>query len=170
MTVIVGIDPGFKGAVAFLWPDMRLEVHDMPLIKNSSGKTELNLHALHEILQPETDEHHVAFIEKVHAMSGQGVTSMFRFGETYGATQMSCAAHQMIMQYVAPTTWKKHFKLSRNKGVSRGLATQRFPKNAGDFKRVKDDGRAEAALIALYGLQLVCSTGFWQEQRANERI
>jgi crossover junction endodeoxyribonuclease RuvC len=92
---------------------------------------------------------------------------MFRFGETYGATQMAVAAHGMVMQYVPPTTWKKHFKLSRDKGVSRGLATQRFPDCADLFKRVKDDGRAEAALIALYGLETLCSVKFWQKERAE---
>jgi crossover junction endodeoxyribonuclease RuvC len=167
MTVIVGIDPGYSGAVAFLWPNMKLEIHDMPVLKNAKGKKELNLHILHELLTPEGDEAHVAFIEKVHAMSGQGVSSMFRFGETYGATQMAVAAHGMVMQYVPPTTWKKHFKLSRDKGVSRGLATQRFPDCADQFKRVKDDGRAEAALIALYGLETLCSVKFWQKERAE---
>jgi crossover junction endodeoxyribonuclease RuvC len=79
---------------------------------------------------------------------------MFRFGETYGATQMAVAAHAMPIHYVTPAKWKGHFKLSRDKGVSRSVAIQRFPKNAADFSRVKDDGRAEAALIALYGSEV----------------
>ena len=151
MTVIIGIDPGYSGAVAFLWPKMKLEIHDMPVLKNAKGKTELNMHILHELLTPEGDEPHMAFIEQVAAMRGQGVSSMFRFGETYGATQMAVAAHKIPIQYVTPAKWKGHFRLNRDKGVSRGLATQRFPDCADLFKRVKDDGRAEAALIALYG-------------------
>ena len=79
---------------------------------------------------------------------------MFRFGETYGATQMAVAAHKVPIQYVTPAKWKGHFRLNRDKGVSRGLATQRFPDCADLFKRVKDDGRAEAALIALYGKEM----------------
>ena len=167
MTVIIGIDPGYSGAVAFLWPNMKLEIHDMPVLKNAKGKTELNMHILHELLAPEGEHKHVAFIEKVHAMSGQGVSSMFRFGETYGATQMAVAAHKIPIQYVTPATWKKHFKLSRNKGVSRGLATQRFQECADLFKRVKDDGRAEAALIALYAKEILSSVEFWQKVRAE---
>jgi len=96
----------------------------------------------------------MAFIEQVAAMRGQGVSSMFRFGETYGATQMAVAAHKIPIQYVTPAKWKSHFRLNRDKGVSRGLATQRFPDCADLFKRVKDDGRAEAALIALYGKEM----------------
>jgi len=138
MTVIVGIDPGFSGAVAFYKSETHwLEVYDMPVLKNAKGKTVLNLQ------------------EQVAAMRGQGVSSMFRFGETYGATQMAVAAHAIPIHYVTPAKWKGHFKLSRDKGVSRSVAIQRFPKNAADFSRVKDDGRAEAALIALYGAEML---------------
>ena len=156
MTVIVGIDPGFSGAVAFYKSETHwLEVYDMPVLKNAKGKTVLNLHELHSLLTPEGDEPHTAVIEQVAAMRGQGVSSMFRFGETYGATQMAVAAHAMPIHYVTPAKWKGHFKLSRDKGVSRSVAIQRFPKNAADFSRVKDDGRAEAALIALYGAEML---------------
>jgi len=155
MTVIVGIDPGFSGAVAFYKSETHwLEVYDMPVLKNAKGKTVLNLHELHSLLAPEGDEPHMAVIEQVAAMRGQGVSSMFRFGETYGATQMAVASHAMPIHYVTPAKWKGHFRLNRDKGVSRGLATQRFPDCAKMFERVKDDGRAEAALIALYGSEV----------------
>jgi len=123
----------------------------MPVYQNVKGKTEINLYELHEILEPETDEPHMAIIEQVAAMRGQGVTSMFRFGQSYGVTQMAVAAHKIPMQFVTPAKWKSYLGLSRDKGVSRSLASQRFPKQADLFKRVKDDGRAEAALLALYG-------------------
>jgi len=152
MTVYIGIDPGFTGAVAFYWPDTNsIEVHDMPVYKNAKGKTELNLYELHEILTPEGDEPHMAIIEQVAAMRGQGVSSMFRFGQSYGATQMAVAAHKIPMQFVTPAKWKGYLGLSKDKGVSRSLASQRFPQQADLFKRAKDDGRAEAALLALYG-------------------
>jgi crossover junction endodeoxyribonuclease RuvC len=151
MTVYIGIDPGFTGAVAFLWPDKnKIEVFDMPTYKNTKGKTELNLYELHDILTPETDEPHTCMIEQVAAMRGQGVSSMFRFGQSYGATQMAVAAHKIPMQFVTPAKWKAYFGLSRDKGVSRSIASQRFPKIADMFSRQKDDGRAEAALLALY--------------------
>jgi crossover junction endodeoxyribonuclease RuvC len=150
--IYIGIDPGFSGAIAFYAPKENIvSVYDMPVYQNAKGKTEINLYELHEILEPETDEPHMAIIEQVAAMRGQGVTSMFRFGQSYGATQMAVAAHKIPMQFVTPAKWKSYLGLSRDKGVSRSLATQRFPKQADLFKRVKDDGRAEAALLALYG-------------------
>jgi len=150
--IYIGIDPGFSGAIAFYAPKENIvSIYDMPVYQNAKGKTEINLYELHEILEPETDEPHMAIIEQVAAMRGQGVTSMFRFGQSYGVTQMAVAAHKIPMQFVTPAKWKSYLGLSRDKGVSRSLATQRFPKQADLFKRVKDDGRAEAALLALYG-------------------
>ena len=93
MTVFVGIDPGFTGAIAFYWPDSNsVEVHDMPVYKNIKGKTELNLYELHEILTPEGDEPHHVILEQVAAMRGQGVSSMFlrRNADGYCSAQ---AAH-----------------------------------------------------------------------------
>jgi crossover junction endodeoxyribonuclease RuvC len=153
--IYIGIDPGFSGAIAFYAPKENIvSIYDMPVYQNAKGKTEINLYELHDILAPETDEPHMAIIEQVAAMRGQGVTSMFRFGQSYGATQMAVAAHKIPMQFVTPAKWKKHFNLSRDKGVSRSVAIQRFPKNASDFSRVRDDGRAEATLIALYGYEV----------------
>lgn len=154
--IYIGIDPGFSGAIAFYAPKENIvSIYDMPVYQNAKGKTEINLYELHEILAPETDEPHMAIIEQVAAMRGQGVTSMFRFGQSYGATQMAVAAHKIPMQFVTPAKWKKHFNLSRDKGVSRSVAIQRFPKNASDFSRARDDGRAEATLIALYGAEML---------------
>jgi crossover junction endodeoxyribonuclease RuvC len=154
--IYIGIDPGFSGAIAFYAPKENIvSIYDMPVYQNAKGKTEINLYELHDILAPETEEPHMAIIEQVAAMRGQGVTSMFRFGQSYGATQMAVAAHKIPMQFVTPAKWKKHFNLSRDKGVSRSVAIQRFPKNASDFSRVRDDGRAEATLIALYGAEML---------------
>jgi crossover junction endodeoxyribonuclease RuvC len=151
--LIYGIDPGFTGAIALYWPDTgKLEVHDMPVMKNPKGKTIINPHGVLDILANKGGKS-LAVIEQVGAMPGQGVSSMFRFGEGYGHLQMACAASKLALKYVTPATWKKHFNLSRDKGVSRGVAMQRFPDQAQQFSRVKDDGRAEAALIALYGAE-----------------
>lgn len=150
--VIIGIDCGFSGAIAIWRPFIQsLYVYDMPTLPNAKGKTELDLHTLFDLLTPEDDGPHMAVVEQVGAMRGQGVSSMFRFGQGYGAIQMALAGHKIPTQFVTPGKWKGHFGLTRDKGVSRGLAMQRFPERADMFKRVKDDGRAEAALIALYG-------------------
>jgi len=150
--IIIGIDPGFSGAIAIWRPAIRnLYIYDMPTIPNAKGKTELDLHTLHDLLAPEDDTRHIAVVEQVAAMRGQGVSSMFRFGQGFGAIQMALAAHKIETHYVAPAQWKKHFGLSSDKGVSRGLAMRRVPEKAQEFKRVKDDGRAEATLLAIYG-------------------
>lgn len=153
--VVIGIDPGFTGAVAIFRPSIRaLSIYDMPVMPNSKGKTEINLYALHDILEREDDTRHIAVVEQVAAMRGQGVSSMFRFGQGFGAIQMSLAAHKIEARYITPSKWKSHFNLSRDKGLSRSIASQRFPEYADMFKRAKDDGRAEACLIALYGSEV----------------
>ena len=156
--LIYGCDPGFTGAVALYWTETgKLEVHDMPVMKNTKGKTVINCPALLDVLQNESGERCLAVIEQVAAMKGQGVSSMFRFGEGFGMLQMGCAANKLPVQFVTPAKWKGYFGLSRDKGVSRGLAMQRFPDNASDFGRAKDDGRAEAALLCLYAAENMVS-------------
>ena len=132
--LIYGIDPGFTGAITLYWPKTGdIEVHDMPTMMNARGKPILNHHGILSILEPEGDGERVAWVEQV------------------GALHMALAATNTPMRLVTPAKWKGHFGLSRDKGVSRGVAMQRFPEFAEKFKRVKDDGRAEATLIALYG-------------------
>ena len=147
----LGIDPGFTGAVAVYCPEAEVvNVGDMPTFKDpSSGKTLINDHALFEMLRPSVGNIH-GMLEKVASRPGQSAPSTFRFGEGFGAIKMALAGHQIPYQTVTPAKWKKHFGLSKDKRASRGLATQRFPGASDLFKRVKDDGRAEAALLALY--------------------
>lgn len=152
--MIVGIDPGYSGAIASLDPGTRnLRVIDMPTLPGKKGKTILDYQAMVLSLIPPSSEQHVAMVEQVSAMPGQGVSSMFRFGQCYGALQAAVHGHGYEVHYVTPSQWKKYFGLSRDKGVSRGLAKERFPRYADMFSRVKDDGRAEAALLALYALE-----------------
>jgi crossover junction endodeoxyribonuclease RuvC len=156
MDYILGIDPGFSGALASLnLSDGSLNVFDMPIIGNKNGKTEINHRMLFELIAPPPGAMLMVVLEQVATMPGQGISSAFRFGQGYGALEMAIAAHQMQVRYTRPAQWKKHFGLSKDKGASRGLATQRFPPNAQSFSRVKDDGRAEAALIALYGKEVL---------------
>lgn len=153
---IVGIDPGFTGAIALLDPgSWTLEIHDMPVLSTTKGKTLLNYTELCNLLAPNDAERSIAILEKVSAMPGQGVSSMFRFGQCLGALQMAIAGHGYEVFEPTASIWKKHFGLSKDKDASRGLAIQRFPGSSGAFTRKKDADRAEAALMALYGLEVL---------------
>lgn len=151
--IVYGIDPGFGGAVAEFYPaSWTLYLHDMPTVPGQKGKTELNMHALYDLLDAgETQGPHIVWMEKVGSRPGQGVSSMFRFGQQVGAIEMAVAGHGHQLRMVTPAKWKAHFGLSADKGAARSIAIQRFPTVASMFSRAKDDGRAEAALIALYG-------------------
>jgi crossover junction endodeoxyribonuclease RuvC len=153
--LICGIDPGFKGAIAFLDPGSReLRIEDMPLAANAAGKEELDLYRLGQILTPPVGEKRlVSLLELVAPMPKQGIASAFRFGDGYGSIKMALVGHGWERHRVTPAKWKRHFRISSEKAVSRSLAAARFPAQAGLFARVKDDGRAEAALLALYALE-----------------
>jgi hypothetical protein len=155
-TLFLGVDPGKKGAIAFLDPvSMDLEVHDMPLSKTTTGKEEIDLRSLALVVSPYRDfTQLIAVIEKVASMPSDGHAGAFTFGQGYGALRMGIILHGYEDRYVTPVVWKRHFKLSKDKGVSRSYAQTRFPRFAELFNRVKDDGRAEAALIALYGAEI----------------
>ena len=149
--IVFGIDPGFSGAIAEYHPHVRrLYVHDMPTLPGQKGKVELCCHSVLDLLEGE-DEGGVVWLEKVGARPGQGVSSMFRFGQQLGALEMAVAAKGHETRWVTPAKWKAHFGLSADKGAARKVAMERFPAVASLFARAKDDGRAEAALIALYG-------------------
>lgn len=145
--MMIGIDPGLTGAVAIL-DGQSLRVHDIPTAPGPKGRSVMLHRALFDLLDLPPA---VAFVEFVSARPGQGVTSMFRFGETLGAIHMALAARGHALHQVTPAVWKRHFGITKEKGASRGLASQRWPEIAPQFARVKDDGRAEAALIAQYG-------------------
>ena len=151
--ITLGIDPGFGGAIAELHSDGTMYVNDMPTVPGAKGKTELAMRAAYDLLDT-GGERAVVWLERVGARPGQGVSSMFRFGQQLGALEMAIAAHGHELRYVTPAIWKKHYGLSADKGAARGMAMQRDPANAALYQRVKDDGRAEAALIALYGREV----------------
>lgn len=157
MSLIIGVDPGFGGAVAIIdrtGLGHLLTIHDMPTMPGAKGKNELNHADLFSKLSCRASgSTTMMWLERVSARPGQGVSSMFRFGQQLGALEMAAAAHRHELYYVTPATWKAYFKLSADKGVARGEASRRFPDSAHLFTRVKDDGRAEAALIALYGAE-----------------
>lgn len=144
---IMGLDPGLSGAVAFYYPSHpeNIACYDMPIVDRR-----VNGAALYDIIQQHRPS--LAVIEAVHSMPGQGVSSSFNFGVSYGIAQGVVSAAKIPVVFVSPGKWKKYFLLSSDKEASRGLAINKWP--ASDhFRKKKDEGRAEAALLALYGHQ-----------------
>ena len=153
MSRVIGIDPGLSGAVAVLYGDT-LRVVDMPTMtveRNGKAKRQVSASELAEIIYiMKNDDCHV-YCERVGAMAGQGVTSVFSFGRSFGMIEGILAAFKLPVTYVAPATWVKAVGRGQGKDASRARAMELFPNNQTDFKRVKDDGRADAALIAYWG-------------------
>lgn len=148
---VLGIDPGLGGAFAMWDSGLNfLLVHDMPIKPMSKGKKAVCAATCADIL--DAMEPDVALIERVHAMKGQGVSSCFNFGVSYGIVQGVVTAHRIPLHLITPQEWKKHHRLGSDKGAARGLASRLFPSQAALFLRIRDDGRAEAALLALFGL------------------
>lgn len=150
--MILGIDPGASGAVAVLDGAALVAVHDMPTKKvkvSGKMKTRIDSRALYEALHDYQVTH--VFLEQVSAMPGQGVSSMFAFGRATGIAEGVSATKSKELIEVRPQVWKKHFGLDGHKDGSRDAAMERWPGMASYFQRKKDDGRAEAALIGLWG-------------------
>ena len=147
----MGVDPGLGGAFAMFDSSLDfLLVADMPIKPLSNGKKAVCAASVADIVG--AWEPDIALIERVHAMKGQGVSSCFNFGTSYGVLQGVVAAHRIPVHLITPQEWKKHHRLGRDKDAARGAAARLFPKQADLFSRVRDDGRAEAALLALFGL------------------
>ncbi len=153
--MIVGIDPGASGAVAFFDPqEGTLEIVDMPVMeveRSGKSKREINATLLTSIIDKQSTSTTVAWLEKVGAMPGQGVSSMFQFGRSVGMVEGVLAAMYLPINYVTPQRWQKEVGVRGGKDGARLRAIELFPKHAHLFARKKDDGRADAALIAWYG-------------------
>jgi crossover junction endodeoxyribonuclease RuvC len=158
--IIAGIDPGLSGAVALLDAASGAVVGlwDMPTLELKRGgktKRELDPHALAGALGRDRIGH--AFIEQVGAMPGQGVSSVFSFGKSYGVVIGVLATLGIPMSLVPPQTWKRSLGVPAAKDGARARASQLMPAAAHHWPLVKHDGRAEAALIATYGLRSLAS-------------
>lgn len=153
--MILGIDPGASGAMAWMEEDGSLiAIEDMPSIQVKVGKgmrTRVSAAMLANLVRFRIPT--MAYVEKVGAMPGQGTASMFAFGYSAGLVEGVLAGLGIPVTHVAPQSWKASSRIPAAKGAARMRAGQLFPGHAGAFARVKDDGRAEAALIALYGYQ-----------------
>lgn len=153
VTRILGIDPGLSGALALLTSLGVLRCTDMPTLEIERGgkaKRAIDTAALAAMVRTSAPSH--AVIERVGAMPGQGVSSMFQFGRNVGQIEGVIATLGVPVSYVAPQTWRRAMSVPAGKDGSRLRASELLPAYAEQWRRKRDDGRAEAALIALWGL------------------
>jgi crossover junction endodeoxyribonuclease RuvC len=151
---IIGIDPGLSGAIAILEDSKIKELFDMPVMPDGKkNKRQLNSAFLVKLLKEniESLENTVMVVEQVNAMPGQGVTSMFNFGQTFGAIKGICAALGLPIFLVRPAKWKKHFELiNSSKDASRTKAIEMYPFFSEQLSKKKDVNKSDAILIARY--------------------
>ncbi len=151
---VIGIDPGLTGAIALLTPEDSLYVYDLPVLKARGGKNTLDMHQLNDLLQELTTRSPklpLVVLEEVASMPKQGVVSTFTFGKTAGQIEGLIVGHGLKLQMIRPAVWKKAMSVSADKDTVRLQASRAFPEFAQLWPRKKDHGRAEAALIALFG-------------------
>lgn len=145
---VLGVDPGITGALALVTVDGHADVWDMPTI-GGSKKTIAGPLLADIIKEADVD---ICMLERVHAMPKQGVVSSFNFGVAFGIAQGIVTAMDTPIELITPQSWKRHYKLKADKEDARRMAIQLFPKLAGALARKKDADRAEALLMANYGL------------------
>ena len=164
--IIFGIDPGVSGAICVLKEKEVIEVYEMPtMIDGKKNKRQVNgaevtnilLKELNNLQLPEIssssklEEMVKVVVEHVTAMPGQGVTSMFNFGQSFGVIKGVCAALKLPIYFVRPMKWKKHFNLIKtNKDASRTKVIEIYPSMSSELSRKKDSNKADAILIARY--------------------
>ena len=150
---IIGIDPGLSGGIAIL-DDLKIfDLYDMPIMaEGKKNKNQLNSAQLVNIIKKNIISGSTSVIvEQVGAMPGQGVTSMFNFGQTFGSIKGICAALNLPIFFVRPAKWKKHFELiNSSKDSSRTKVIEMYPSVSEKLSRKKDVNKADAILIARY--------------------
>ena len=154
--LIIGIDPGISGAICFFEDGQVKEIIDMPVMaEGKKNKRQINgPQVYNEILKrinnfPKKDI--MVVIEQVSAMPGQGVTSMFNFGQSFGVLKGICSAMQLSMFFIRPAKWKKYFSLIKTeKDASRTKVIEIFPYISNGLSRKKDSNKADAVLIASF--------------------
>ena len=154
--LIIGIDPGISGAICFFQNGEITDIIDIPsMADGKKNKRQINSQQVfNEISQrifniPKKEI--IVVIEQVSAMPGQGVTSMFNFGQSFGVLKGICSAMQLSMYFVRPAKWKKYYNLiNAEKDASRTKAIEIFPYISSQLSRKKDGNKADAALIASY--------------------
>lgn len=142
-TILMGADPGLTGALAFYWPETNaIAVEDMPVVDGA-----VNGAALADIIRAMSPEG--ALVEQVASRPGQGVSSVFTFGRSYGTLIGVIQACGVPIEFATPGKWKKYYRLSADKEEARAKAIHLWPA-CNDFSKKKHAGRAEAALLARY--------------------
>jgi len=154
--LIIGIDPGISGSICFFQDGEIKEVIEMPtMIEGKKNKKQVNgsqiFNEITEKIKNMDKKNIKVVIEHVTAMPGQGVTSMFNFGQSFGILKGICSAMQLSVYFVRPTKWKKYFNLiNSEKDASRTRAIEIFPYYSSHLSRKKDSNKADAILIASF--------------------
>ena len=152
--IIIGIDPGVSGAICILTDGKITEIYEMPtMIDGKKNKKQVNGAEVTNIINKElVNEKDInVVIEHVSAMPGQGVTSMFNFGQSFGVLKGICAALKLPVHFIRPVKWKKHFNLiNTEKDASRTKVIEVFPYISSKISKKKDANKADAILIARF--------------------
>ena len=154
--LIIGIDPGISGSICFLEDGIIKDVLEMPtMTEGKKNKKQVNGSQIYnEIffrIKTSEKKNIKVVIEQVSAMPGQGVTSMFNFGQSFGILKGICSAMQLPIYFVRPAKWKKYFNLiNSEKDASRTRAIEIFPYFSSNLSKKKDSNKADAILIASY--------------------
>ena len=154
--LIIGIDPGISGSICFFQDGKIIDVVEMPtMTEGKKNKKQVNGSQIFNEISAKIkkfDKKDIkVIIEQVSAMPGQGVTSMFNFGQSFGILKGICSAMQLPMYFVRPAKWKKYFNLiNSEKDASRTRAIEIFPYFSGQLSRKKDSNKADAILIASF--------------------
>ena len=153
---IIGIDPGISGAICFFENGKILDVIEMPTMnEGKKNKRQVNGAQIYNEISKRMNKTHIedvrVVVEQVSAMPGQGVTSMFNFGQSFGIIKGICSAMQLSLYFVRPTKWKKYFNLiNSEKDASRTRAIEVFPYFSSQLSKKKDSNKADAILIASF--------------------
>ena len=156
--LIIGIDPGLSGSLCFFEDGKIIDVIEMPVMaEGKKNKRQVNGSQIYnEILKRTKNIEKKSIkvvIEQVSAMPGQGVTSMFNFGQSFGVLKGICSAMQLSMHFVRPAKWKKYFGLIKTeKDASRTKVIEIFPYISAQLSKKKDSNKADAVLIASFFL------------------
>ena len=152
--IIFGIDPGVSGAISVLENKKVLDIFEMPtMIDGKKNKKQVNGSQVTNIIKQKLNlnKEVIIVVEHVNAMPGQGVTSMFNFGQSFGVIKGIASALSLPIYFVRPTKWKKYFNLIKtNKDASRTKVIEVYPEISAKLSRKKDSNKADAILIARY--------------------